>query len=154
MNDAGAPLDIRSGEPGAAGLLGNFTPHAFTLDGAHLGSMEGFLQGLKIADPTEQARVNALSGLAAKESGQAHDWRATGQLWWRGAALDRFGAEYQALLDRAYEALATQNAAFREALLSTGNRPLIHTIGKSDPRETVLTIDEMCERLMRLRKAL
>ena len=148
------PLDIRSGTPGPAGTLGNFAPHTFTLDGVQLACMEAFLQGLKIADAHEQSRVHGMTGLEAKAEGQKHDWQATGTLWWRGERIDRFGEAYQTLLDHAYAALAEQNDDFRAALLSTGTRPLIHTIGKTDPRETVLTIDELCGRLMRLRERL
>ena len=153
----GEPLDIRSGAPGPAGVLGNFAPHPFTLDGTHLACMEAFLQGpslRELADAAEQARVHAMSGLDAKAEGQKHDWQARGLLWWQGEALDRFGPAYQALLDRAYGALAAQNVAYRAALRASGSRPLIHTVGKTDPRETVLTIGELCDRLTRLRAEL
>ena len=74
-----------------------------------------------------------------------------GILWWRGRAIDRFGPDYQALLDRAYRALFDQAPEFREALAATGAAPLVHSVGNPDPRETVLTEAELCDRLMALR---
>ena len=144
-------IDIRAGAPGPAGALSNFAPNAFCFDGVACASMEGFLQGLKVADPAGQANVCALAGDAAKAEGQRHDWRASGVLWWRGWKIDRFAGEYQLLLDRAYLALLAQSGAFRDALAATGTARLVHAVGKHDPRETVLTEAELCDRLMALR---
>ena len=91
---------------------------------------------------------------AAKEAGMKHDWRPEGKLYFKNQIIDRHGPDYQALLDRAYAALAAQNEIYRDALKETGTRPLIHTIGKDDPKETVLTERELCDRLMKLRDAL
>jgi hypothetical protein len=44
-----------------------------------------------------------------------------------------------------------QNDTFRQALLATGNSPLTHSHGKSDPRYTILTEDEFTRVLTRLR---
>ena len=147
-------VDIRAKAAGPAGTLSNFAAHDFSLDGVACASMEGFLQGLKIADPVEQKRVCGLVGEAAKKAGQRHDWRARGALWWGGREIDRFGVEYQALLDRAWRALAEKSWKFRAALAATEGARLVHTMGKSDPRETVLTEAELCDRLTALRAAL
>lgn len=58
---------------------------------------------------------------------------------------------YQELLDRAYEAL-NQNSGFRKALEATGDSSLTHSIGKSDPTHTILTTQEFCSRLLKLRE--
>lgn len=145
------PLDIKSKAPWPAGALSNFAAHAFTIDGIACASMEGFLQSLKIADAAEQARVCTLVGEIAQGTGQAYDWRPSQTLWWRGEAYLRRSPDYQTLLDRAYQALHDQSQAFREALAATGGMPLAHSVGKDDPAQTVLTVDEMISRLGRLR---
>jgi predicted NAD-dependent protein-ADP-ribosyltransferase YbiA (DUF1768 family) len=149
-----AAIDIRAFAAGPAGALSNFAAHAFTLDGVACASMEGFLQGLKHEDPDDQACVCALAGDAAKAAGLGRRWSDSGLLWWRGVAFDRFGPAYQDLLDRAYAALIAQAPDFRAALAATGDAPLVHSVGKRDPAETVLTEAELCERLMRLRARL
>jgi hypothetical protein len=75
----------------------------------------------------------------------------TQTLWWKGIEIDRHGKEYQELLDKAYVALA-QNQDFRDALIATGNAVLTHSIGKKNQRETILTEQEFCSRLMRVRE--
>jgi predicted NAD-dependent protein-ADP-ribosyltransferase YbiA (DUF1768 family) len=147
------PIDIRAKAPFPAGALSNFTPHPFTLDGVACGSMEGFLQSLKVRDVAEQAHICGLSGGEAQNRGRREDW-SSGTLWWRGTPVDRLSDAYQELLDRAYDALFTQASKFRNALSATGNAPLTHSIGKSDPCATILTEAEFCTRLERLRTRL
>ncbi len=113
--------------------------------------MESLLQSLKVEDVRVQERVCRLAGSVAQSVGRKHDWRVTGTLWWRGKPYDRLSDEYQALLDRAYQALFDQSEQFRTALVATGAARLTHTIGKSDPCETILTAEELCTRLERLR---
>ncbi|HEY7245266.1 MAG TPA: hypothetical protein VH678_15455 [Xanthobacteraceae bacterium] len=144
-------LDIKAKAPYPACALSNFAPHAFTIDGVACASMEGFLQSLKIEEIAEQERVCSLAGPVAQSMGQKYDWRTTGTLWWRGEAIDRLSDAYQKLLDRAYDALFAQSNDFRAALAASRDARLIHTIGKSDPCETILTSDELCSRLARLR---
>lgn len=148
-------MDIRSKLDYPAGALSNFAAYAFELDGVQCASMEGFLQSLKAEDPLVQKEVCRLVGSAAKDWGNEHNivWKETQTLYWRGRAYDRQGAEYQVLLDRAYDALA-QNEEFRKALLASRQETLTHSIGKSDPFETILTEAELCSRLMKLRSKL
>jgi predicted NAD-dependent protein-ADP-ribosyltransferase YbiA (DUF1768 family) len=144
-------IDIKAKAPFPAGALSNFAPHRFELDGVTCGSMEGFLQGLKVEDPAEQERLCALSGGEAQGRGRQHEWKTSGTLWWRGKPVDRLSDEYQALLDRAYDALFEQNKKFRDALAATGEAVLVHSIGSDDLTETILTPGEFCARLERLR---
>jgi predicted NAD-dependent protein-ADP-ribosyltransferase YbiA (DUF1768 family) len=148
------PLDIKSGLPGPAGTLGNFAPHPFTLDGITFACMEAFLQSLKIEDPADRARLYSKNGEKAKKAGVKHRWQTMGQLYFKDQIIDRFGPDYQALLDRAYAALAAQNETYRAALMETGTRQLIHTVGRDDPKDTVLTTAEFCDRLTALRATL
>lgn len=95
-----------------------------------------------------------LSGIAAFNAGQVHDWKPAQILWWRGTGIARSSATYQRLLDRGYQSLCDHSADFRAALIASGTRPLLHTVGKTDPRETVLTAVEMVSRLTALRTRL
>lgn len=148
-------MDIRSGcgYPGTA--LSNFAPHPFVLDGVVCASMEGLLQSLKFDQPHIQVVVCTLVGKAAKFRGKArnHTWQRAQTLWWRGVAMDRDGIAYQTLLNRAYQALYDQNESFRNALKASGDAVIRHSIGRSNPRETVLTEREFCSRLMTLRQS-
>jgi hypothetical protein len=105
-------LDIKAKALCPASTLSNLGPHAFTLDGIACGSMEGFLQSLKVEARAEQEHICALAGGEARGRGQRHAWNTTGTLWWRGEPVDRLSDAYQALLDRAYEALFAQSRSF------------------------------------------
>lgn len=146
-------MDIRSGcgYPGAA--LSNFAPHAFVFDGVACASMEGLLQALKFDKAHIQVEVCKLVGKAAKFRGRARNqaWQRVQTLWWQGTAMARNSKEYQAFLDRAYQAMLEQSDSFRKALLASGDAVITHSIGKNKESETVLTERELCSRLMKLR---
>ena len=143
-------MDIGSKEGFPAGTLSNFSPHPFVFDG-----IECSLQSLKFDEIHIQVEVCKLVELAAKRRGQKRNkaWKQVQKLWWLGQEFDRDGKEFQELLDRAFLALA-QNSSFRRALLATGRANLTHSMGKSKKAETVLTENEFCSRLMKLREQL
>ena len=146
-------MDIGSKRGYPSSALSNFAPHPFEIDGILCNSMEGFLQSLKFENPDMQRVVCQLVGMKAKQKGAKKNWQRTNTLWWQGEKIDRHGDEYQRLLDRAYGALAG-NAGFQAALLATDNATLTHSIGKSDPSETILTRQEFCSRLTKIRNLL
>lgn len=146
-------MDIGSGTGWPSAALSNFAPHPFVIDGVECASMEGFLQSLKFKEPAMQAEVCKLVGKAAKFKGKKKKWWKTQTLYWNGVEYARDSQEYQELLDRAFDALA-QNTGFQKALLATNNSTLTHSIGKSKEQETVLTKQEFCSRLMRIRNTL
>lgn len=147
-------MDIGSGNKWPANALSNFAPHHFVIDGVECHSMEGFLQGLKFKEPDLQATVCLLVGRVAKFRGKKKAWWRTQTLWWKGEPMPRQGEEFQKLLDQAFEAMAQQSESFRKALLASGDAVLKHSIGKSDPTHTVLTVKEFCSRLTKLREKL
>ena len=114
--------------------LSNFEPHEFQFRGVRCGSMEGLLQSLKFPIPDKQVRY------------------LDHTLYWQGKAMCRFGEEYQALVREAYYAMASQSEKFRSAIMRTGDQPLCHSIGKSDPRYTILTESEFVETLKAVRE--
>jgi len=146
-------MDIKSKEDYPANEITNFAAHYFEIDGVKCASMEGFLQSLKTSDIKKQIEVCKLIGIEAKRWGEEYSLlhKKTPTLWWQGNAYNRHGNEYLKLLDRAYEALF-QNKNFKKALLATGQEILTHSIGKSDPKDTILTEEEFCSRLMHLRE--
>ena len=144
-------MDIGSGSGFPSATLSNFAPHPFVIDGVECNSMEGFLQSLKFSNPEMQKEVCKLVGKAAKFKGKKKKWWRTQTLYWLGTEIPRDSEEYQKLLDRAFSALA-QNSGFRAALLATGNSVLTHSIGKTKITETVLTRQEFCSRLTKIRE--
>lgn len=65
----------------------------------------------------------------------------------------RDSEEYKSLINEAFDALA-QNKNFQNALLATSNKRLYHTMGKSDPTMTILTEEEFCSILTKIRMRL
>lgn len=147
-------IDIGSEAEFPAGELSNFTAHSFTFRGIECASMEGLLQSLKSDHPGWQLAICSFVGKEAKRRGKNFRWQETQTLYWQGKAIDRHSNEYQELLDEAFDVLYTQNEAAQIALLASGDARLTHSIGKSDPRETVLTEHEFCSRLMQIRERL
>lgn len=146
-------MDIGSGNGYPESALSNFAPHQFEIDGITCHSMEGFLQSLKFQNPDMQAHVCTLVGKKAKFKGKKKKWYRSQTLYWQGQEIDRHGQEYQDLLDKAFEALG-QNQGFKKALLATQNATLTHSIGKNKATETILTKQEFCSRLTKLRTKL
>lgn len=143
-------MDIGSGMGYPAAALSNFAPHPFEIDGVQCNSMEGFLQSLKFSNPYMQAEICKMVGKRAKFKGKKKKWWKTQTLWWKGIQIKRNSEEYQRLLDRAFYHLS-RNEGFKKALISTGNANLTHSMGKNDPSKTVLTSQEFCSRLTKIR---
>lgn len=146
-------IDIHSRNDYPSNQLSNFYPHIFIIDGINCGSMEGFLQSLKFKNIEEQIRVCSLSKYSANKAGQKQDWKTSQKLYWLGNTYERSSEEYQILLTRAFDSLS-KNPNFCKALLNTGESKLIHSIGKNNIEETILTEDEFCRQLTRLRNNL
>lgn len=144
-------MDIKSKAGYPANQLTNFAPHRFTFDQVECCSMEGLLQAFKFKEPAVQVEVCKLVGFLAKKRGKQRNWQRDG-VWWQGQQYDRFGDDYQVLLDRAYESLARQSTSFRAALIATGHAVLSHSIGRNKQAETILTVNEFCSRLWKLRE--
>lgn len=135
-------IDIHSKGEYPSNALSNFYAHEFYLDGVRCASMEGFLQSLKYRSAKKQAKVCALVGKTAKNAGKRKFmWKLTHKLHWQGKSFSRFGDEYAELLRRAYAELY-KNPNFAAALKAAEGCTLTHSIGKTDKRKTVLTVQE------------
>ena len=147
-------IDIHSKGEYPSCALSNFAEYEFYIDGIKCLSMEGFLQSLKFRNAEKQKKVCLLSGVNAKNSSR-HTWaqlrwRMTHSLYWQGKRINRYSDEYQILLDRAYDELS-KNENFIEALKLSSDKKLVHSIGKNNMSETVLTEREFISRLENLR---
>lgn len=138
-------LDIHSNAVYPLNVLSNFTKSCFTVDGVKVRSMEGFLQSLKTPCIEEQEEICDLIGFTAKKIGnqiaKKHEFDGR-TLYWQGKKIDRYSQEYQNLLKKAYLSKYKSDLEFRSALACTKGRELVHTVGKQDPKETILTEKE------------
>ncbi len=132
--------------------LSNLGAKPFVMDGVECACLEGFLQALKTPDRERQVEICAMNGPHAKCVGAKIIWQDKQTLYWCGRAYGRHTQEYQELISRAYQACYDQCEEFRRLLAQTGNAILEHSIGKTDPTQTILTIDEFVGRLERLRE--
>lgn len=145
-------IDIKSDSPDlVAARLSNFTARKFTVNGVACSSLEAILQSLKTADAKTQIALCKTSSRYAQKKGQEYNnWKDGQTLWWNGSGYKRQSPAYAELLKRIYDAAYEQDPTFREDLLATNGQPLCHSIGKSNPRDTVLTEDELIFQLKRL----
>lgn len=147
-------IDIYSKGEYPADVLSNFYPNSFEIDGVFCAAMEGFLQSLKYRSAAKQRSVCALSGKEAKKAGRRKFlWKLTGKVFWQGRKIRRDSEEFEFLIERAYDELY-KNQFFREALKHSVGKTLLHSIGKTDKRATILTTEEFIGNLDRLRSVM
>lgn len=148
-------MDIKGNLRGPAGRLSNFTARTFVFDQVPCACIEALLQSFKFDNPELQQEICVLSGRAAKARGQERNeaWQSRQMLWWQGKEYPRIYTGYQLLLDRVYDTVFRM-PEFQADLLATGDEVLTHSIGEKDYTKTVLTEDEFCTRLMKLRAQL
>ena len=137
-----------------ARALSNLYPISFKFRGKKVASIEGVLQGIKYKDKKIQNLVFKYSGTDAYHTRSANTlnfWGNDGILYWQGKPMKRESEEYQIFLDELYIS-ALKNPIYKSALLATGDKYLLHHIGNTNPKETVLTREEYEQRLNTLRE--
>ena len=137
-------------------VLSNLYPLEFKFRGKKVKSIEGVLQGIKYKDKTTQNLVLKYSGVDAYHTRACNEidfWGNAGILYWQGKPMDRHGKAYQDFLDELYIS-ATKNPLYVRALIATGDKYILHHIGRNDASETVLTRFEYESRLNTLREYL
>jgi predicted NAD-dependent protein-ADP-ribosyltransferase YbiA (DUF1768 family) len=129
--------------------ISNLAHTPFMLRGMAYASVEGFWQGLKFDGDADRARIAALWGKPAKRAAAALPERASFD--YGGETYAVGGPGHHALMLAACRAKFAQHAGARDALLATGDRPLIHR-----PRRDSATIPGalMADIWMRLRAGL
>lgn len=119
------PINVTSMSPDpAVRLISNFAGTAFELDGQAYASVEGFWQSLKATNRADRLRIAALSGGAARNAGR--ELEAPSAVSFRGRTVSWGAPESWDVMRLACRAKFAQSAEAREALLSTGSRPLEH----------------------------
>ena len=144
--------DIHSKKRGIAGRLSNFTHRSFVFDGVPCRSIEGVLQSFKFSSQKEREIVCGLWGIQAKLAGEMQNWKESQTLYWNGESYARESAEYDSLLLRLYNAVYEQDEKFQRDIKKARRYKLTHSIGKNDPKETVLTEREFLNLLNALSK--
>lgn len=137
-------------------ILSNLYPMQFKFRGKKVNSIEGVLQGIKYKDKNTQNLVLKYSGVDAYHTRGCNSidfWGQGGTLYWQGKGINRHSEEYQLFLDELYFSVL-KNPLYRRALLATGDKYLLHHIGRDDASETVLTRYEYESRLYSLREFL
>lgn len=132
--------------------LSNLYPMQFKFRGKKVNSIEGVFQGIKYKDKKIQNLILNYSGVDAyhtRSANQSDFWGETGILYWQGKPMNRHSEEYQLFIDELFSALS--NPLYRRMLNATGEKYLLHHIGRDDSNETVLTRSEYEERLNTLR---
>ena len=129
--------------------IGNMAHTPFVLRGRAYASIEGFWQGLKFESDVDRERVAALWDKAAKAA--AYDRPTAGHFVYEGATIVAGSAEHRSLMLEACRAKFSQNIEAREALLSTGDRPLTHRVRRDS---TTIPGAIMAEFWMRIRRSL
>lgn len=104
--------------------ISNLAHTPFTLRGRAYASVEGFWQGLKFDTEPDRASVAALWGKAAKRAAASLPERAS--FVYDGETYAVGGPGHRALMLQACRAKFAQHDGARDALLSTGDRPLTH----------------------------
>ncbi len=139
-----------------ARVLSNLYPMEFKFRGKKVKSIEGVLQGIKYKDKKTQNLVLNYSGVNAyhiRACNELDFWGNEGILYWQGKPMKRDSEEFQIFIDELYYS-ASKNPLYARALIATGNKYLLHHIGRENPQETVLTRYEYELRLNTLREYL
>ena len=120
-------------------MLSNLFPYNFKFRGKRLTSIENFFQGIKFKDKKTQNYVFTYYGTQAVhlKAASNYDWKETGKIYWQGKAIKRESKDYELLIDELYIS-AIQNPIYR-GILANCNKPIIHSIGKNDKKETTFT---------------
>lgn len=137
-------------------VLSNLYPMQFKFRGKWVKSIEGVLQGIKYKDKRTQNLVLNYAGVDAYHTRACNEmdfWGKSGILYWQGKEINRHSEEYQLFLDELYIS-ASKNPLYIRALMATGDKYILHHIGRNDAHETVLTRFEYESRMNSLREYL
>lgn len=105
-------------------LISNLAHTPFELDSVQYACVEAFWQGLKFPDEARRREIAALHGKEAKRAG--NNSVESDKLIYQDEVVGTGTFAHWRLMRRACTAKFTQHEEARNALLSTGYRPLIH----------------------------
>lgn len=107
-------------------IVSNLANTPFELDGRRYRSVESFWQGLKFASDAERRQIAKLDGDDARQAGSKQGYGAT--VVYESQEIPVGAWAHWQLMERACQAKFAQSEEAREALLATGNRPLVHIV--------------------------
>lgn len=119
------PINVtsRSSDP-AIQLISNFAHTPFELDGQQYGSVEAFWQGLKFPEESRRREIAPLHGQDARRAG--FDAPEATTIEYRGNVVRVGTSDHWRLMAFACWAKFNQHEGAKQALLGTGERPLVH----------------------------
>jgi predicted NAD-dependent protein-ADP-ribosyltransferase YbiA (DUF1768 family) len=119
------PINVTSRSPDPAiQLISNFAHTPFELDGQRYGSIEAFWQGLKFSEETRRQEIAPLHGQDARRAGFGAP--EADSIEYRSKVIRIGTADHWRLMAFACWAKFNQHEAAKQALLATGERPLVH----------------------------
>lgn len=120
-------------------MLSNLFPYNIKFKRKKLASIENFFQGIKFKDKKVQNYVFTYYGTQAVhiKAASSYNWKETGKIYWQGKAIQRESKEYESLIDELY-ICAIQNPIYRSILYNC-NKPIIHSMGENNKKETTFT---------------
>lgn len=130
-------------------IMSNLSHHPFVLDGVWCGSVEGFIQGIKLPpeDPRREETLK-LQGVSAWKM-RMH---AKGEfVWWNGEQIPYRSAKHADIIRRAIEAKFAQNPDALEALKATRGLKIVHETGQPESPTTTLNAVTYCAILTEIR---
>ena len=113
----------RSDDP-AIQLISNFAHTPFVLDDREYASVESFWQGLKFPEEERRTEIAPLHGNPARQAGFGAEESV--MIEYRGRTIRVGTADHWQVMSLACWAKFNQHEAARQALLGTGERPLMH----------------------------
>jgi predicted NAD-dependent protein-ADP-ribosyltransferase YbiA (DUF1768 family) len=120
------PINVHSENPNPRiAVIANLAPTPLTLDGVRYACVEAFWQSLRFP-AEERPRIAVMDGPAAKRA--SYDQPYGTHVHYAGEAIPVGTFAHWQLMRRACLAKFEQNDAARDALLATGDRPLVHRV--------------------------
>jgi predicted NAD-dependent protein-ADP-ribosyltransferase YbiA (DUF1768 family) len=120
------PINVHSENPDPQiAVIANLAPTPLTLDGVRYACVEAFWQSLRFP-PEERPRIAVMDGPAAKRASYEQPYGT--HVHYAGEAIPVGAFGHWQLMRRACLAKFEQNDAARDALLATGDRPLVHRV--------------------------
>ncbi|QIW87901.1 homing endonuclease [Agrobacterium phage OLIVR5] len=141
---------VRFNQEGVGRVLSNLSKHRFIFRGVQCQSTEGILHSVKVNDPEFQRGWCMKHGVEAQRIPSKYkpdSWKEKQTLWWQGTPMMRTSRVYREFVKEMYYEVSLHCPDYRDALLSTKGKRLIHPMGPIEPNKTVLTRHEFTSAL-------
>lgn len=147
---------------GKYSLVSNFADTRFVFEGQQFRSAEAFIHYIKYPEHhPEKKKVAKLFGKEAKkavireireEINRKFRAGETPIVYWNGQEIDYRSPEHYGLIKKALRAKFEQNSEAYNQLMATGDKKLVHNIGRKESHNTSLPASEFTRILTELRE--